>query len=158
MQYALIFASKEEFDEAVVTLSGSGRAAKTTLASTQSALVEKLEAALASAPLNAQKATVLRTWIAAPEGEWVPYSAVVKAFVDSGITASDVQATNRASAAIRDLSAQVSQTLSRNDLAGFDKAIEALASRSRSSGTFSYRLTDAGRTATERFLSKVGAA
>jgi len=158
MQFALIFSSKEELDEAVATLAAQAGGAKVSASNSQNALAQKLEAALRSAPLNQQKATVLRTWLAAPEGDWVPYQSVVQAFVDAGITTSSEQATNRASAAIRDLSAQVSQTLSRSDLAGFDKAIEALASRSRSAGVFSYRLTPAGRVATQKFLANNGAA
>jgi hypothetical protein len=154
MQYALVFNSKEELDEAVARLEGktTGRRG----GNPDAVLAEKLEAALAMSPLNAPKATVLRTWLQAPEGEWVPYSSVVEAFVKSGLGASSEQASNRASAAIRDLSWQVAQTLPRADLASHDKAIEALASRSRASGSYAYRLTPAGRIAGQRFLAKHG--
>ncbi|MDB5424494.1 MAG: hypothetical protein JWQ29_1910 [Phenylobacterium sp.] len=156
MQYALVFSTKEELDDAAETLAAKGLVSKADPVEAQSALAQKLEAALTSAPLNRQKETVLRTWLVAAADEWVPYSAVVAAFVRNGIGPSEEQATNRASAAIRDLSFQVSQVLSRNDLAGFDKAIEALASRSRSAGV-SYRLTQAGRVAVTRFLNKASA-
>lgn len=159
MQYAMIFRTKQELDAAEAILSsarnGSGEAASQTAVD---ALAGRLEAALASAPLNGQKATVLKTWLAAPEGEWVPYADVVRAFSDVGLADSSEQATNRASAAIRDLSWQMANTLPKSDLEGFSKAIEVLASRSRASGAFSYRLTPAGRIATEQFLSKTGAA
>jgi hypothetical protein len=157
-RYAIVFDTKAEFDEAEALLASRRPSTRSSLASAQAAIINKLEAALASSPLNPQKATVLKTWLAAPAEDWVPYAQVVQAFVDSGIGESPEQATNRASAAIRDLSFQVSQTLSAADLAGLDKAIEALASRSRSAGVFSYRLTPEGRAATEKFLSKIGAA
>jgi hypothetical protein len=159
MQYAMIFRTKQELDEAeaILTAAKSGGAGQVP-ESASTAQAGRLEAALRSAPLNAQKATVLKTWLSAPEGEWVPYADVVRAFGDVGLADSSEQATNRASAAIRDLSWQVAQTLPKSDLEGFSKAIEALASRSRSSGAFSYRLTPAGRIATAQFLTKTGAA
>lgn len=152
MRYALIFDTKEEFDAAAALIGKQGTA-KGKSGAEQLGVAQKLEEALAMSPLNAQKATVLKTWLAAPEGEWVPYADVVQAFVDAGI-GDEEPARARASAAVRDLSWQVAQTLPRSDLAQFDKAIEALASRSRSGGAFSYRLTPAGRIATARFLSK----
>lgn len=159
MRYAIVFDTKAEFDEAEALLASRRSSPKPNAASAQAAAItHKLEAALASSPLNPQKATVLKAWLAAPAEDWVPYPDVVQAFIDAGIGAAAEQATNRASAAIRDLSFQVSQTLSVADLAGYDKAIEALASRSRSAGVFSYRLTPEGRAATEKFLSKTGAA
>lgn len=158
-RYAIVFDTKEEFDEAEALLAGSRRSPRRpSPASAQAEIVQKLEAALASAPLNPQKQTVLKAWLAAPADDWVPYADVVQAFIDAGIGDSAVQATNRASAAIRDLSFQVSQTLLPSDLAGFDKAIEALASRSRSAGVFSHRLTPEGRIATQQFLNKIGVA
>jgi hypothetical protein len=156
MHYAMVFDTKEEFDEVAALVAAKRRQPGIAPESEVSARAQKLEAALAMSPLNAQKATVLRTWLAAPDGEWLPYAAVVKAFVDAGIAAEE-QASGRASAALRDLSWQVAQTLPRSDLAQFDKAIEALASRSRAGGAFSYRLTPAGRLATERFLKNVEA-
>jgi Tfp pilus assembly protein PilX len=156
-RYALIFDTKAEFDEAEALLASRRSSIQSTDAVRSTAMAKKLEAALSSSPLNPQKATVLKTWLAAPSEDWVPYPVVVQAFIDMGIGDSAEQATNRASAAIRDLSFQVSQTLSATDLSGFDKAIEALASRSRSAGIFSYRLTPEGRAATEKFLSKTGA-
>jgi hypothetical protein len=159
MQYAMIFRTKQDLDEAEVILAAARRGgAGQDSESASAAHAARLEAALRSAPLNAQKATVLKTWLSAPEGEWVPYADVVRAFSDVGLADSSEQATNRASAAIRDLSWQVAQTLPKSDLEGFSKAIEALASRSRSSGAFSYRLTPAGRIATAQFLTKTGAA
>lgn len=153
MRFALIFDTKEELDEAAALLRARNGAARPRTDDGQAALADKLEAALASSPLNRQKATVLKAWMAAPATEWVPFPALAKAFVDGGI-APEGSAPARAAAAIRDLSYQVAHTLSQHDLASFDKAIEALASRSRAAGTYSYRLTPAGRIATERFLSK----
>ena len=152
MRYALVFDTKEEFDEAAAVLSAK-KGASTSAGADLSALAQRLEAALAMSPLNRQKALVLKTWLAVPDGEWLPYPVVVQAFVAEGIAPKE-QAGGIASAAIRDLSWQVSQTLPKSDWAEFEKAIEALASRSRSGGTFSYRLTPAGRMATKRFLSK----
>lgn len=151
MHFALIFDTKEELDEAAALLNARKGAAHPVSNDGQAALAGKLEAALAMSPLNQQRATVLKAWLAAPASEWVPFPAVVKAFVDGGV-APEESANGRASAAIRDLSWQVAQTLSQSELAGFDKAIEALASRSRAAGAYSYRLTPAGRIATERFL------
>ncbi len=154
MQYALIFETKEEFDEVAALIDNNRGKAPPSVEIESSALAQKLETALAMSPLNPQKAVVLKTWLAAPEGEWVPYTAVVQAFVDAGIAPPE-QASGRASAAIRDLSWQVAQTLPKGELAQFDKAIEGLASRSRAGGSFSYRLTSAGRLATSRFLNKL---
>ncbi len=159
MKFAMLFDTKQEFDAAhAILYPAKGKSGEPAPQGASEALAGRLEAALGSAPLNAQKTTVLKTWLAAPEGEWVPYADVVQAFSDAGLADSREQATNRASAAIRDLSWQVAHTLPKSDLEGFSKAIEALASRSRSSGAFSYRLTPAGRIATEQFLTKTGAA
>lgn len=153
MRFALIFDTKEELDEAAALLSGRKGTARAAIEDSQAALADKLEAALANSPLNRQKATVLATWLAAPATDWVPFPALVEAFVEGGVAPED-KASARATAAIRDLSWQVAHTLSQHDLAGHNKAIEALASRSRSAGVHSYRLTPAGRIATERFLKK----
>jgi hypothetical protein len=110
-----------------------------------------LEDALAMSPLNPQKATVLKTWLSAPESDWVAYGKVVDAFIADGIAPAE-QAEGKASAAIRDLSWQIAQKLTSDEAAKFDKAIEALAQRSRAAGLVSYRLTPDGRLATENFL------
>jgi hypothetical protein len=153
MQFALVFNTKEEFDDAAALIAAKRGGAAPSSDSDQSSLVQKLVAALSVSPLNPQKATILKTWLAAPDGEWVLYAKVIQAFADAGL-ATKGQESPRAAAALRDLSWQVAQTLTRGDLAQYDKAIEALASRSRSGGAYSYRLTPAGRTATELFLSK----
>lgn len=153
MRFALIFDTKEELDEAAALLSATKGTARAAIEDGQAALADKLEAALARSPLNRQKATVLATWLSAPTIDWVPFPALAKAFIE-GDVAPEASASARAAAAIRDLSWQVAHTLSQHDLAGFDKAIEALASRSRAAGVYSYRLTPAGRIATERFLKK----
>lgn len=157
-RYAIVFDTKEELDEAQALIARSGRSLPRSNSTAEAGLADKLEAALASSPLNPQKATVLKTWLAAPPERWVPYAEVVDAFLKAKIGASAQDATNRAAAAIRDLSYQVSQTLPRADLANYDKAIEALASRNRAVGFYFYRLTPEGRAATENFLSKIGAA
>lgn len=155
-RYAIVFDTKEELDEAEALLANSGRSVpQSTVA--EGNMADKLEAALASSPLNPQKATVLKTWLAAPPEKWVPYGEVVQAFTKAKIGTTTQDASNRAAAAIRDLSSQISQTLPRADLAHFDKAIEALASRNRAVGFYFYRLTPEGRAATEKFLTKIGA-
>lgn len=156
-RYAIVFDTKEEFDEAEALIANSRRSGPRSTAA-EGDMVAKLEAALASSPLNPQKATVLKTWLAAPPEKWVPYGEVVQAFRDAKIGTSTQDAGNRAAAAIRDLSSQISQTLPRADLADYDKAIEVLASRNRAVGFYFYRLTPEGRAATQKFLSKIGAA
>jgi hypothetical protein len=156
MQYALVFETKEEFDKAAALVEahrGSVRISANSAEANHS-LTARLEAALAMSPLNPQKATVLRAWLATPPSEWSPYPSVVAAFIQAGLAPAE-QASAKASAAIRDLSWQVAQTFSKDELAAFDKAIEMLASRSRAAGIFSYRLTPAGREATERFLKQM---
>lgn len=152
MRYALIFDTKDELDRAAALLM-TGKGAIAAAADDSDALVERLEKALAVSPLNPQKATVLKTWLAAPKGEWVPHATVVQAFIDAAVSTPD-KAGGQAAAALRDLSWQVSQILPRSALTGFEKPIEALASRSRAGGSFSYRLMPEGRIAIERFLSK----
>ena len=153
MQYALIFQTKDEFDRAVELLNSSTSpiVAPPTTEPVDYQLRTRLEAALAMSPLNPQKATVLKTWLAAPESDWVAYAKVVDAFIADGV-ATPEQADGKASAAIRDLSWQIAQRLTADEASQFDKAIEALAQRSRASGFVSYRLTPDGRIATENFL------
>lgn len=154
MRYAMIFDTKSELDQAAALLAADKGKATSAPADDQKArIIDGLEKALGISPLNRQKSTVLKAWLAMPEGEWLPHAKVVQAFVDAAISVPD-KAGGQAAAALRDLSWQVSQVLPRSDLAQFEKPIEALASRSRSGGSFSYRLTPEGRVATERFLSK----
>jgi len=153
MRYALIFDTREEFERAAELVGAKAGQALPSDDDTAPGLVDKLEAALAISPLNPQKATVLKTWLAAPAGEWVPFARLAEAFVVAGLGVGET-ANNRASAAVRDLSWQVSQILTQSELAAFDKAIEALASRSRAAGVSSYRLTAAGRLAARRFMKK----
>ena len=153
MQYALIFQTKDEFDRAVELLSSttSPIVSPPTTEQVEYQLRSRLEAALTMSPLNPQKTTVLKTWLAAPDSDWVAYAKVVDAFIADGVATPD-QADGKASAAIRDLSWQIAQKLTADEAAKFDKAIEALAQRSRAAGLVSYRLTPDGRIATENFL------
>jgi hypothetical protein len=153
MQYALIFQTKDEFDHAVALLNSSAASvlAPQKIEPVDHKLRARLEDALAMSPLNPQKATVLKTWLSAPESDWVAYGKVVDAFIADGIAPAE-QAEGKASAAIRDLSWQIAQKLTSDEAAKFDKAIEALAQRSRAAGLVSYRLTPDGRLATENFL------
>ncbi len=152
MRYALIFDTKNELDRAVALLM-EGKGAIAVATDDSNTLVNRLGKALAVSPPNPQKLTVLKTWVAAPEGAWVPHATVVQAFIDAAVSTPD-KAGGQAAAALRDLSWQVSQVLPRSDLTEFEKPIEALASRSRARGSFAYRLTPEGRIATERSLSK----
>ena len=109
-------------------------------------LADRLHRALCVVPLNAQKVVVIRVLQAAPEADWVSYPTIIEAFRRAGFVA-EQEAEQRANAAIRDISWQMGHGMPDEDVKGLAKAIEVFASRVRSNGTFSYRLTPAGRIA-----------
>lgn len=116
--------------------------------SADSGLVKRLKEALSYPDNDGIKSSILETLLEAPAGDWVPYPKMVEAAANSlQLTMED--SARRAPAALRDLSWQVKQKVDPSELSGKQKAIEVLAERIRSGGTFSYRLTPAGRRAVE---------
>jgi hypothetical protein len=110
-------------------------------------LSDRLEVALRGAPPNQQKNLLLQLLFDAAADEWVPFDKIKKAFTKARLKAT------QAAAALRDLSWQMRQFLPPEDITGLDAFICILAERTRSSGSFNYRLTKAGRMAVGRFLS-----
>ncbi|GEC31698.1 hypothetical protein N181_01780 [Sinorhizobium fredii USDA 205] len=114
-------------------------------------LVKRLVEALSYPDNDGVKTAVLKVLFEAPEQEWVAYPAMVEG-VAQRVKISQEEAARRTPAAIRDLSWQVKQKVDLSDLSGKQKAIEVLAERIRSGGSFSYRLTHAGQSAVEIWL------
>jgi len=115
-------------------------------------IVDLIEKALRSAPMNPVKRCVLAVIEAAPAADWVPYTDIVKA-VESIVGVPD--ASYRARAALRDLSQQMREVPVAH-VQG-EKFIEILAARKRAGGIILYRLTMAGRAAVRWCLQNVSA-
>jgi hypothetical protein len=115
-------------------------------------VADPILARLHASPSNIAKRRVLRTLLAAPYAEWVPYPDIVDAVAkDADFPEDAATAANRTKAAMRDLSEQM-RPLAAGVRPG-EKSIAVLAERSRSGGVLQYRLTVAGRDAVRSFLA-----
>lgn len=117
----------------------------------QPELADRILACLHASPSNITKERVLRTLLAAPCADWVPYPDIVDAVAKDADFPEDAAPANRTKAAMRDLSEQM-RPLAAGVRPG-EKSIEVLAERSRSAGVIQYRLTVAGRDAVRRLLA-----
>ncbi len=117
-------------------------------ASPQEAIAERIELALGKHPLNHPRQIVLQQLLSAAPEVWVPYPDI------QGVLENEGLGKEQAQAALRDLSWQMKEFLPTQDVASFSRKIEVMAERSRSGGTYRYRLTAAGRMAVGRFLPK----
>lgn len=111
-------------------------------------LAKRLRDALSYPDNDGIKTCILEALLAAEPGEWVAYPTIVEV-VAKQLRMSEDDSGRRTPAALRDLSWQVKQKVDPSDLSGKQKAIEVLAERVRTGGTYSYRLTAAGRRAVE---------
>jgi hypothetical protein len=116
-----------------------------------SGLSMRIEATLRVTRLPELPMCILRALVGARPNLWVSYDPTLVAAVES-ITGKE-DARRRSAAALRHLSSLMKEQLPASDLVGFHKSIEVLASRSRTGGEYSYRLTVDGRTAVGRFLA-----
>lgn len=113
------------------------------------ALSAQIEKALHGAPMNRPKEIVLTLLRDGAPDTWVAYPDMQAAFTAEGLDP------ERAAAALRDLSWQMGEFLLPQDVAGFSRKIEVMASRTRSGGVYRYRLTKAGRIAVTNFLKQI---
>jgi hypothetical protein len=109
-------------------------------------LSDRIEAALRSYPPNPQKTLLQKTLFEVADGKWMPFAKIKEAFSKVGLEPS------QAAAALRDLSWTMREFLPPEDIKGLDKPICVLAERTRSAGSFNYRLTSAGRDAVGHYL------
>jgi hypothetical protein len=109
---------------------------------------KRIEEALRLIPTNPIKDAVLSTWQS--NRSWVPYEEVIARIAKSGVCAAQ-DAPARTQAAVRDLSWQMRQLFRESEHA---KGLDALVDRRKAGGKLQYRLTPAGRTAVQQYLSQ----